>query len=249
MDHLDLGLRDEFRPKNFENIFDPNSKEYDFHTFPEHVGWELDEKLNFATTRQKGKFTDFRNVEFNQFLQSWLFFGLMATVLQDKEWFYGHFLSSNTERIDTKKLKDYLKSWETRECDDDSDGRTLRMLKAQVALDKAREVVLMYCSADGKKVMSAVQSPNKVDDKLGLSLMVLGETLTNAKCKIAARVGFNIRGWHADANEGWGTPLCVIEAMELKGWCRRTTHMLKGQLRSHVVLPSPEAVYCVLTSL
>jgi hypothetical protein len=54
---------------------------------------------------------------------------------------------------------------------------------------------------------------------------VLGETLTAAKSKIVQRVGFNIRGWHGDANEGWGTPKLLLRQMEGDDWCPRTIHM------------------------
>jgi hypothetical protein len=118
------------------------------------------------------------------------------------------------------------------------------MIQAEVALAKAHKVVLKYCSLVEKDLKGKKkEGPDTVDSDLGLSLMVLGETLTNAKAKIVERVGFNVRGWHGDANEGWGTPSCVIKRMEDIGWCKRTVHMLEGQLRSHV---SP---YILTTSL
>lgn len=258
MDHLKgLQCGDELQPKLYEkNIYEPErtvtAKEiyllpedatdeqkdaiitYDFHDFPEkRAGWELDE--NFQFTPIKGM----RVVPFKTFLQSWLFFGLLKTVIQLGD--------ENAIKLDefrrppinytvqTTELERYLNLWAERENNPAyKNGQTLRMIRAQVALDKARKVVLAYCSVDGSMYQDNVNSPTFVDELLALSLMVLGETLTAAKSKIVHKVGFNIKGWHGDANEGWGTPNILLRQMlQDDKWCPRTVYMLKGQLRSH----------------
>ncbi|KAG9234097.1 hypothetical protein BJ875DRAFT_25721 [Amylocarpus encephaloides] len=220
MDHLNLPLGEVFRPLHYGNAF--RKSEHDFHTFPKEVGW----RLNGQELEVTG---ECRITDFNQFMQSWLFFGLLTTVLQDENWSQDDFIIQASDRIKTGELKRYLEKWEEREAAD-LPGQTLRMIKAQLALDKACKFVLLYCTLDGQK---SLKTPREIDQDLALSLMVLGETLTNAKAKIVKRVGFTIRGWHGDANEGWGTPSCVIDGMIEDGWCPRTIHMLKGQLRSH----------------
>lgn len=238
MDHLDIHLDDEFRPHYYGtgDRFDPHDPSYDFHTFPERVGWELNESTFELTKR--GQLNDAGILQLNEFLQSWLFFGLLATVLRAPTWNHEDFFSTTSNRIHTRKLQKYLEDWEIRESKDMTDrgriSRTIRMIQAEVALAKAHKVVLKYCSSSQKDLKGKTQGPETVDTDLGLSLMVLGETLTNAKSKIVERVGFSVRGWHGDASEGWGTPSCVIQKMEEIGWCKRTIHMLEGQLRSHV---------------
>ncbi|KAH8646933.1 hypothetical protein BGZ60DRAFT_553556 [Tricladium varicosporioides] len=214
--------------------FNPIDHNYDFHTFPQRVGWELNDSTSVLT--KNGELSNDRILDFNQFLQSWLFFGLLATVLCDPKWDPEDFILDQNTSIHTKNLPDYLTRWEERESNDQTHkgriARTLRMIKAEVALIKAQKIVLKYCSSEEEK--DTIKGPEAVDPHLSLALMVLGETLTNAKSKIVERVGFNVRGWHGDANEGWGTPSCVIKKMEESGWCKRTIYMLRGQLRSHV---------------
>lgn len=233
MDHLRISIGDEFRPLYYGtgNKFDLN--DHDFHSFPDKVGWELDDST-FELTK-KGNLKDGSILEKGPFLQSWLFFGLLATVLRDPDWKPEDFFTTDPSNINTVQLPEYLKRWEERESKDQSRrdrmARTLRMIKAEVALAKARKVVIKHCSSEEDNRQGG---PGAVHPNLALSLMVLGETLTNAKAKIVERVGFNVRGWHGDANEGWGTPSCVIKQMEKLGWCPRTIYMLEGQLKSRV---------------
>ncbi|KAF2105388.1 hypothetical protein BDV96DRAFT_608286 [Lophiotrema nucula] len=212
MDHLGLGL-DVFRPRYFKPAvrFDPTSKEYDFFTFPsKKYKWN-----------EEGRF-DEAGHNINEMLQQWLFFGLLSTVLNDEN--FNQNLFHKDGSILTTQLELTLQEWEEREQNDER-GRTMRMIRAQLALDKARETIQVLCSDDAKL---------EVDEYLALSLVVLGETLTNAKCKIVERFGFTIRGWHGDANDGWGIPSFVKERMiKEKGWCRRTIHVMSCQLKNH----------------
>ena len=222
MDHLGLPIDEAFRPRYYgPNLFDPS--QHNFHSFPKVGGYCLsdeNELIHIEGAEVK---------ELQQFLQSWLFFGLYATVVQlpeNEPLFVGHFRSQDGDQIDTTKLTGFLEDWQEREVGR-KDGHTTRMIRAQLALDLAREVVRNHCSIDGKFYVK-----NRIDGELSLSLMILGETLTNAKSKIVEKVGFSIRGWHGDATEGWGNPECLLLKMEHDGWCPRTVHMLKGQLKS-----------------
>lgn len=239
MDHLNLSLGDEFRPRCYGNNFDPTAKDYDFHTFPGTVdaGWDIDNRCYLKPTTSAAESQESLNI----FLQSWLFFGLISAVIGHTTWqkgFEHEFMTRDGDYIDTTRLGDFLNNWETGE-KESSDGRIIRMFRSQVALDRAHDIVKTLCSSDGKMAKNPERSALKVNERLGLSLMVLGETLATAKFKISERVGFRIRGWHTDATEGWGTPPCVTKTMEDNGWCRRKVESLKGQLRSHVWLPSP----------
>jgi hypothetical protein len=229
MDHLDLDTGGALKPLYFE----PSVKftaEDDFFAFPS--------KADFRGNENTGEihWSDLEHL--NGFLQQWLFFGLLRTVLQDDDFDDNHFITNGvtTPIIDTKRLHEYLTNWETRANRRDNE-LTMRMIKAQLALDKAREVVMVLCSMkwdDWNDDTDPHIQPSKVDANLALSLMVLGETLTNAKSLIVERVGFAIRGWHGDAREGWGIPSAVINLMVNRGWCVRTIYVLSCQLRSHV---------------
>jgi len=223
MDHLqNLQLGDLWKPAYYGNLF--NSKKHDFHNFPNQIGWTLsNDTLEFETE------TD---ISFNKFLQSWLFFGLLSTILGKPAKTLSETLVSEAGYINTSRLNGYLEDWRNDVAQQKPHTRSLRMIRAQIALDKARHIVTEYCSDDGKKIKPEGH-PCHVHPYLGLSMMVLGETLTNAKSKIVEKVGFNIHGWHGDAMEGWGTPSCVLETMKRNGWCRKLVEILKLQLRSH----------------
>lgn len=224
MDHISsLAIGDDFRPMyHQENLFD--SSQHNFHTFPEEVGWEFKDDRELSPI-VKGTATDI-----NHFLQSWLFFGLLETVIQlpqNRNLILGDFLSEDRGSIDTKRLSGYLEEWRNHEVDM-KDDHTIRMIRTQVALDRAREVVRDHCSMDGQHYRK-----QQIHPELCLSLMVLGETLSNAKSKIVEKLGCNIRGWYGDATEGWGSPECLLEKMKnTGGWCPGTLRVLRGQLKS-----------------
>ena len=228
MDHIGPTEASRFMIPCKKNIFDIGGD--DFHAFPDKAGWALnDEKCEFeAPTQSRSDRADFET-----FIQSWLFFGLLDTVLY----------LGPTQRIETKKfrkegfittecLNKYLEDWETSEVKS-TGGQTMRMIRAQVALDKARQIVRKYCSMDEMDSTPGVRRTFQIGDKIALSLMVLGETLAAAKAKVVERVGFSVRGWHGDATQGWGTPKIIVEEMRRDEWCKRTVFMLRGQLKSH----------------
>ena len=234
MDHILSTGADLFLVPFKGNEFDVGR--HNFHTFPDEKGWLLNSKYQFELTPDRTPSIP----DFEKFMQSWLFFGLLDAVIYlgspktrekiDVEKF--HFQAHGDHWIRTVELGTYLDRWETSEADN-KDGQTMRMIRAQFALDKARLVIRNYCSLDEMKNTPGVQSTFRLGDKLALSLMVLGETLQNAKAKIVARVGFNIRGWHGDATQGWGTPRIIFDKMRTSRWCMRTVGILRRQLRSH----------------
>ncbi|KAL1626237.1 hypothetical protein SLS54_003072 [Diplodia seriata] len=114
---------------------------------------------------------------------------------------------------------------------------SMRMVRIQMALNRARAVVKCYCSLGGPEPSGGDHSgPGKAEkdlfDLVSLSLIALGETLTNAKVKIVDQVGSKIRGWNDDTAEGWGTSKLIKEKLE-KEWCPKTLHVLEGQFRGN----------------
>ncbi|KAH7064419.1 hypothetical protein BKA63DRAFT_173216 [Paraphoma chrysanthemicola] len=160
-------------------------------------------------------------------MQSWLFFGLIATVVYDDNCRPFDWETLRDGRvISTKNLSCILndwREWETKE--ENRPGQTLRLIRAQLALDVARRVIKNHSREFVPK------GPTQLDQNLALTLMVLGETLTNAKAKIIQEVGFKARDWYGDATIGWGSPSAVLEKMD--DWCPRTIKLLRSQLRDN----------------
>ena len=233
MNHLpsNIGQSIQVQLRPSGDDFDPANHNHNFHSYPAVAGWNYDERESTLVINKK--FTGVP-IPFDAFLQSWLFFGLIATVARTDQPFKA---TDFTEKgignyVHTKTLNEHLKKWKESELSK-KDGLFDRMIRAEAALVKARRVVLKYCSYDTEKELPW-SHPYFIDSEIALSLMVLGETLAAAKEKIVKQADLpHIRGWYGDANEGWGTPRCIIKRMKDDKWCKRTVQTLRGQLRNH----------------
>ncbi|KAG0648298.1 hypothetical protein D0Z07_5529 [Hyphodiscus hymeniophilus] len=235
MDHLQCGIGHNIQVRLLESgdHFDPKNAEHKFHSYPAIAGWIYDETENKFSVNK-----DFNgeHINFGAFLQSWLFFGLIATVVrigQLDSFSSRDFIDDRLGKyVHTKGLNQRLEAWQIEE-HSMKEGMVFRMVRAQAALAKARRIVLEYCSYNQEQELPP-DDVYFVDSKVALSLMVLGETLGAAKEKIVQNAALShIRGWYGDVNEGWGTPRLIIDKMKADKWCRKTVHTLKGQMGSH----------------
>lgn len=236
MDHLKLDLRQNFSASNRGNRYNPSCS---FQNFPLTVGWCVNTTtgdLNEAEAGASGN----RALPFRDLMQSWLFFGLITAVVFDDNHIEGRqfdaskFDHQDKGKITTEKLPKILEEWRDWEISQDGKpGQKMRMIRAQLALDLARKVVHLYCSADSPKNAGRWKGRTHLDKNVALSLMVIGETLSIAKARIIGQIKFSVRGWFGDATLGWGIPQTVIDAMEKEGWCPRTVQLLKSQLRDN----------------
>lgn len=228
----------------------------EFRNFPEGCGWTVSKK--YVLNERGGQV----RVDHGPFLQSWLFFGLLSTVLRDKN---GGLVqlklrhSARGQYIDTTALIQALGEWETFERQNRR-GATLRLMEAESALEYARQVVRANLAAkplpklnpDHGNIASPenldqiygitdlkYKNPRYIDNAVSLSIMVLGETLCAQKAKIMADMGMKIRGWNSEGEEedvGWGPPKYVLHKMKMEHWCPRTVRVLLGQLGSSATL-------------
>lgn len=235
MDHLKLDLNEaEFSP---DNRGDQYQAKCTFQDFPSRAGWKLDKATGRLTEKEINSVAG-SAVDFTTFMQSWLFFGLITAVvfddnhLEDRKFNPDDF--DDGGRITTERLPEILKKWQDWEISRKGNpGQKMRMIRAQLALDLARKVVKVHCSAEKLELEGQYMGDDHLDSKLALSLMVIGETLSNAKAKIISQIGFDVRGWYGDSTIGWGVPLAVINAMMADDWCPRTVELLKTQLRKN----------------
>lgn len=222
--------------------FSPQSFTYEhFNDFPRKVGWELKESKLIRRPEPVLK-------KLGQVLQAWLFFGLIFTVVRTDK---GSLLDvealleeQDQQKISTKALEQALKVWAKWAI---SAGSTIRpkWIKTGLVLQRAREVVLSHCSDDGKPWdeeekytwrPSKENAHNYMDNKVALSLMLIGETLSTIHGNIDRKAGGAATGWHAYEVPGWGHPRYVLDEMKSLGWCPRNIYLLRRQLGKNATL-------------
>lgn len=210
-----------------------------FHDFPLTQGWKLDPEYKLEP--ESSPFTPFE-----AFLQSWLFFGLISTVVQNNtEPLLAIDDLRNGGQLNTGGLYSALERWAEWETSN-LKGFWYRMIQVEYVLDKSRLVVrrnLGYNVVDDHVEYNVKphDDPRYFTDENALCLMTVGELLSAVKTRIMKSVErkgcFNhLSGWHADDDHGWGPPRYVFKMMEKARWCSRAKHLLKGQLRSNATM-------------
>jgi len=216
-----------------------------FHSYPDRKGWKVETNYKLQLLPGNGTTTP---EEFDVFLQSWLFFGLILTVVQkdQKPILEYQGLHHQQKFLDTKKLRGALKEWAAWELGH-KDGIEFRMIQVGYILETAQKVVRKNCGYDLQK--DSVEYSTNIDhsapeagvsrhitDSMALCLMTVGEMLSAVKLTIMDETKIGIPGWHTDDDGGWGPPRYVFKQMETRGWCARAVHLLKGQLQSNATV-------------
>jgi len=229
-----------------------------FLEFPELHGWKLDPEYRLVASLDcddpsspacgKAAVSPLAD-KLAGLLQTWLFFGLIYTVVKDERGPILNFegLSPPDQRyVTTEDLekaletaRDHVKAMK----DEDHDAARLYMIQLEGVLHHAKMVVRKNCAQDPDpphKVRYGLnpQQPHLfVTDELALSLMVLGERLASWKARLMHDTNTFIRGWHKEEeDEGWGPPRLVFDRMKNDGWCNRTVRILQSQLRCNATL-------------
>lgn len=243
MDHLieefaiNPGLKADLVISGDENGQSIPNNHVDFFTFPERQGWYISED---QTPQPK---TVHQNISaatsLADFLQQWLFFGLIFTVVQKDGTpvvSRGDLISGR--QVSTKCLSTKLPEWMNWERSH-PDGLAFRMLRTDLVLEQARRVVKAVCGVkNGSVRYTNIPRDNEcMTDELALSLMTVGEILCAVKHQIMeTNSQAHLPGWHGDDDSGWGPPRYVFTKMEKDRWCKRTVHLLKCQLRANATL-------------
>lgn len=189
---------------------------------------------------------------FDQILQSWLFFGLIREVTEvyvDSSKLSSGFrrrTSTNQygpHQLSMEPLREIIKVW-SQEFGDErrSDVRDRHMLRVHHALKTARAIVRKHYSVTRRGPASGgILFP--LNQKLGLSLMILGETLSHAARRIF-RNRPQIEGSYPDLRESWGRSELIDELLERATyWCRYTSleFCKRFQYRNLAILQAIEA--------
>lgn len=137
-----------------------------FHAFPGRHGWKVHHDYRLEARPSRTSVQDLAS-----FLQSWLFFGLVSSIIQaNGQPILRVFDLYNGEFLDTRKLTHAIQTWRDWETSN-VESEHLRQANFAYILSTARHVVRR------NSVLSSSR-PHAVPDELELLLMVLGETLT-----------------------------------------------------------------------
>ncbi|KAK4206886.1 hypothetical protein QBC37DRAFT_434290 [Rhypophila decipiens] len=215
-----------------------------FHEFPMRWGWSIldDYRLQTITPRR---------LDFWPFLQSWLFFGLLYTVVQENQQPIITFEAlrggtSSLPHVTTEGLDGALEKWHLHVVDlsqRDPNAARILMVRVEEVLKLAKKVVhrnLAVTDRDPKPfyMTCGFSGPRKTaEGPLSLSFMILGETLAARKAAIVRENKLQISGWLDDmTNDGWGPSGHVLQEMKKAEWCPHTIKILRSRLQSHTTL-------------
>ncbi|KAG6368252.1 hypothetical protein INS49_002454 [Diaporthe citri] len=250
MQHLskDYGIRKPLVNNVTDDGIGPPKTIEEFYHFPERKGWYVDDnnfKLRVLSTPQEAYYDGISQKEFEpnlrRFLQAWLLFGLIFTVVQkDNRPLMKYDDLVKETYITTKGLRRNPEEWAAWE-NTRPPGQRLRMIRLEAVLQFARRVVRANLACFDTKTPPPGYSTHANDalyvpDSEILSIMILGETLHDVKSRIAQKAGIEMRGWENEDDSGWGPPRWVLKEMADMRVCPRTIGVLRGQLRSNATL-------------
>ena len=191
----------------------------------------------------------------NEFLQSWLFFALLAQVTNTEiqlDDFY-----REEEKLRTGKLVSLIPEWKNREkgavghSETCHQARECRYVRASMALDAARRFVAKHCSHIRMDydhqflVRDEVNHPawdtkcdDRLDPNLTLSLAILGETLQLERPPMPSG-SYGCRPFHNDPGSqerDWGYSKYCRNQLQRHGWCPFEIRRLESTLASVIKL-------------
>jgi hypothetical protein len=220
----------------------------DFFTLPGDEGY-----IDFQLLLEDGLYNTIDAEEANVFLQSWLFFALLAQVLGE-EIDYAEFYESDDTTLTTRTLNMRLQEWAKRETAALEEGLSTeqknRYLRASMALTDARRFVSKHCSyqrTDRDHIILVGDDTfkkdrtvhNNLNDKMTLSLAILGETLQQARPDMIPHLEGHMGFWRDPRTEEkrWGCSKWCRTAMEQNGYSERDIHRMES------IMPSVSVIY------
>lgn len=233
MDHLPepIDAEGHERVHFYASICKDDYEPQDFFTLPQEYGYR-----DFQDLQEEGLTGSMRKSLANEFIQSWLWFALLAQVVGTKVYRKDFHRSDNT--IGTKKLNAYISSWTEREkkAAEDSDVplQTSRYVRASMALNTARRFIAKHCAHDTldrddrSRLKRESECPyvgcsvdQRLDINLTLSIAILGETLQLARPVMPSGLDDRLEFHHEPNTQDkhWGySRYCRIN-LQASGWC------------------------------
>ena len=248
MDHLPPPI--DYQKHDRVYFYAPRRQYYhpqDFFTIPEDYGFgDLQDLVEngLGASRMEGKFV-------NEFLQSWLWFALLAQLLNTRIR-QGHFYRKDDTTLSTKELSSYISAWTkrekedaAREADEYNHTKTSRYIRTSIALDIARRFISKHCAHDrmDRDDLSRAEPGSvcphdgcsvdpRVNNKLALSLAILGETLQLEQPKIPFGLDrrLNFHNHPTAQAKHWGYSSYCRNKMQENKWCPSEIRRMEATL-------------------
>jgi len=176
-----------------------------------------------------------------RFVQSWMFFGLLALFL-DEDVDPLHFTREGSRYLTTENLPGILLQWKQKVQASPGPQQSTLAWKIKRALETASHFISSWH-----------RDTHHVPSDSWLSVAILGETLTHAAEKIWPSQGSG--HWHITDAKRWGESEKVSALLKLNGWCpsmtRRLQHLTGGLSGPYVTgcLSAPNDLHERCTSL
>lgn len=257
MNHLPVPI-DGNRPIIPFNAVLQNYEPDTFYEFPKALltlhGYE-----DFHELMEEGLKPNIKGGEANEFLQSWLFFTLLAQVTNQV--IRPEHFRDEDGHLHTRNLRSIIEKWETTEkqlgqdyqtmSKFDRDKRVSRYFRASHVIADARRFVSKHLSYERLERVPKFEygddtrDERGIDKRITLSLAILGETLQEERARVDA---FGIseiveqprRFWRGDSEERvrrWGYSKYCRDLMVSRGMCPLQIRRIEG------IMPSVKAVY------
>lgn len=206
-----------------------------FHTYHRSGvnGWDV---LDDGTVKPSLPHVGISWDRFTEFVQRWLYFEVLQETLGhlpefDLKDFIREDKGGGTKQwITTEKLPSYLQRWLEHE---KQHPNKQRQLQIQLVLDRSRSWVSKYCA-----VVDRSELPHwPINEKVALSIMVLGETLTSGMIRFQQETQFEVQGWVnvEDDSPGWGYSSVILTQFEKNNVCLHKVYMLQARLRNNTI--------------
>lgn len=227
-----------------DTVFSPG----DFFAIPKRYGYEEhqaqdedEEGLLDENLIRKGLYKPMTVEVANEFLQEWLFFGLLADVSGQKVVAKDFYDGDST--IHTASLNTMLEKWGAAargESEQSAEQRKIQYIRGSLALDYARAFVsqhLAYKNLDGEpnehietEELTGIHA--EVDRNLTLSIAILGETLQKARPELAPGLQDLAQFWTSPnaQDQRWGNSVRCRQKMIERGWCLRDIRRIEATM-------------------
>ncbi|KAK6086616.1 het domain-containing protein [Seiridium cupressi] len=251
MDHLPTPIDGERPVVHFyahHRLYSPN----DFYRIPHEYEYD-----DFEDLLENGLREGMDPSDASQFLQSWLFFGLLSIFL-GKDINCEDFAGNIGENLSTKKLRQHLQTWagqlETIEDEDYLYKHNMQYIQASMALESTRKFVWKHLSfklmdkddfpqvEDKSQIINPtlMLSSNSVhealDPLLTLSIASLGELLQEELWKHLSHLHKEhpklIWNSSVEGERLWGASKWCRQQMQNKKWCPRDIRRLETTMQS-----------------